>query len=242
MKSVKIKLLHPNAQIPKKIINTDACYDVVATSKEILGDGRIKYGLGFALEIPDYTQFDLRPRSSIHKTGLILSNCIGTGDEEYRGEYMAYFYHIIPTLPPYEIGDRILQVQLRDREDINFIETQELSDTERGTNGFGSTNKKLVGIIASSIDDFIKCLVEMQIHNVKTRNGSARHVIASNGDEYFCITKAHHVIGFRLNDVIVTEAGYKNPEFDKIVECIRPIIVNISDDKLVEIKKKLRIE
>jgi dUTP pyrophosphatase len=141
MKSIKIKLLHPNAQIPKKVIDTDACYDVVAISKEDLGDGRIHYGLGFALELPENTQLDLRPRSSIHKTGLILSNCIGTGDEEYRGEYQAFFYHIIPTLPPYEIGDKILQIQLKTREDVNFILTEKLSETKRGNKGFGSSGK-----------------------------------------------------------------------------------------------------
>ena len=141
MKTVKIKFLHPDAQIPKKVIDTDACYDVVATSKRDLGDGRIHYGLGFALEIPENTQLDLRPRSSVHKTGLILSNCIGTGDEEYRGEFQAVFYHIISTLPPYEIGDRILQIQLRTREDVEFELTDELSDTQRNSGGFGSTGK-----------------------------------------------------------------------------------------------------
>ena len=139
MKVIKIKLLHPNAQVPKKVIDTDACYDVIAVSKEDLGDGRIHYGLGFALEIPENTQLDLRPRSSIHKTGLILSNCIGTGDEEYRGEYQAYFYHLIPTLPPYEVGDRILQIQLRTREDVIFKITEELSETKRSNGGFGHT-------------------------------------------------------------------------------------------------------
>jgi dUTP pyrophosphatase len=142
MKSIKIKLLHPNAQIPKKVIDTDACYDVVAISKEDLGDGRIHYGLGFALELPENTQLDLRPRSSIHKTGLILSNCIGTGDEEYRGEYQAFFYHVIPTLPPYEVGDRILQIQLKTREDVIFKITKELSETKRGKEGFGSSGSK----------------------------------------------------------------------------------------------------
>ena len=139
MKVIKIKLLHPNAQVPKKVIDTDACYDVIAVSKEDLGDGRIHYGLGFALEIPENTQLDLRSRSSIHKTGLILSNCIGTGDEEYRGEYQAYFYHVIPTLPPYEVGDRILQIQLRTREDVIFKITEELSETKRSNGGFGHT-------------------------------------------------------------------------------------------------------
>jgi dUTP pyrophosphatase len=141
MKVIKIKLLHSNAQVPKKVIDTDACYDVIAVSKEDLGDGRIHYGLGFALEIPENTQLDLRSRSSIHKTGLILSNCIGTGDEEYRGEYQAFFYHVIPTLPPYEVGDRILQIQLKTREDVIFKITEELSETKRGKEGFGSTGK-----------------------------------------------------------------------------------------------------
>ena len=138
-RSVKIKLISLNAKIPIKVIETDACYDVFAVSKEDLGDGRIKYGLGFALELPEYTQLDIRPRSSIHKTGLVLSNSIGTGDEDYRGEYMCIFYHIIKTLPPYEVGDRIAQIQLRNRENINFIEIDELTDTQRGSEGFGST-------------------------------------------------------------------------------------------------------
>ena len=141
MKIIKIKLLHPNAQVPKKVIDTDACYDIIATSKEDLGDGRIHYGFGFALEIPNGTQLDLRPRSSIHKTGLILSNCIGTGDEEYRGEYQAFFYHVIPTLPPYNVGDRILQIQLKTREDVVFEITDKLSETKRNIDGFGSTGK-----------------------------------------------------------------------------------------------------
>lgn len=139
MKTVKIKLLSPDAKIPSKTIETDACYDVIAVSKEELGDGRIKYGLGFSLELPEFTQLDLRARSSIHKTGLILSNCIGTGDEDYRGEYMLFFYHIIPTLKSYEIGDKIAQIQLRNRENIEFVEANKLSETQRGSGGFGST-------------------------------------------------------------------------------------------------------
>jgi dUTP pyrophosphatase len=78
----------------------------------------------------------------LDKTGLILSNCVGTGDEEYRGEYQAFFYHVIPTLPPYNVGDRILQIQLKTREDVVFEITDELSDTQRGTKGFGSTGSK----------------------------------------------------------------------------------------------------
>lgn len=141
MTKVKIKLLHANASIPKKSFNTDACYDVVATSVKSYGDGRYEYGLGFSLELPENTQLDLRPRSSIHKTGLILSNCIGTGDEGYTGEYKAVFYHVIKTLPIYNVDDRILQIQVRSREDVEFVLADELSESERGDGGFGSTNK-----------------------------------------------------------------------------------------------------
>lgn len=139
--TVKVKILNKDAKVPNRALENDACYDVVATSKKDLGDGRIQYGLGFALEIPENTQADFRARSSIHKTGLILSNSIGTIDEGYRGEIGAVFYHVIPTLPPYEVGDRILQMQIRSREDVVFEIVDELSETQRGDGGFGSTGK-----------------------------------------------------------------------------------------------------
>jgi len=141
MLKVKIKLLNEYALVPKRALENDACYDVVATSKKDLGDGRIQYGLGFALEIPENTQADFRARSSIHKTGLILSNSIGTIDEGYRGEIGAVFYHVIKALPPYEVGERILQMQIRSREDVDFEIVDNLSDSVRGTGGYGSTGK-----------------------------------------------------------------------------------------------------
>lgn len=147
---VKIKLLNYKAKVPFKTYDSDFCYDVVATSRYDYGDGRIEYGLGFALQHDRMgcqyidgvnLSFDFRPRSSIHKTGLILSNCVGTGDEGYTGEYKAVFYHVIPTLPPYEVGDKILQMKIGTTEYINFIEVDELSKTKRGDNRYGSTDK-----------------------------------------------------------------------------------------------------
>lgn len=137
---VNIKLINTK-NLPKKSHYSDACYDVIATSKYEYGDGRIEYGLGFSLELPPNTQLDLRSRSSIHKTGLILSNGIGTGDEGYIGEYKVVFYHILTNLKPYEIGDRVAQIQLRSREDMDFNIVNELSQTVRGDGGYGSTGK-----------------------------------------------------------------------------------------------------
>lgn len=144
---VKIKLLSPLAQIPQRAKENDACYDVCAVSKKELGDGRIEYGLGFAAEIPPNTQLDLRSRSSIHKTGLILANSIGTVDEGYRGEIKAIFYHVIKSLIPYEVGDRVGQIQIKSRNDVIFKVVAELSETERGEGGFGSTGLGGEGLV-----------------------------------------------------------------------------------------------
>lgn len=139
---VKIKLLNDKAKLPTKGTEHAACYDVVATSKEELQDGKIiRYGLGIAVELPEKTQLDFRPRSSVWKTGLVLSNCIGTIDEDYRGEIGAVFYNLIPELPSYEIGDRIGQIQVLERSDLTFEEVEVLSETVRGDGGYGSTGK-----------------------------------------------------------------------------------------------------
>lgn len=107
-----------------------------------------KYGLGLAFEIvredgSTETIYDLdgRPRSSVWETGMVLSNCIATLDEPYRGEVAAIFYHVLPNMPKYKVGDRVVQICLGKTEKIEFIESDELSKTVRGTGGFGSTGK-----------------------------------------------------------------------------------------------------
>jgi len=146
--NIGIKLLHPNAQVPKKANPTDSCYDVVAVRREELWTDDVYYGgriygyeyhLGFALDLPSNTELQVRARSSIFKTGLILSNGIGTGDEGYTGEYSVVFYHVVPELPPYEVGDRVAQIMCSNRADIDFNLVEELPDKDRGSKGWGST-------------------------------------------------------------------------------------------------------
>lgn len=84
---------------------------------------------------------DFRPRSSVWKTGMILSNCEGTLDELYRGEIMAYFYEVIPGKEKYKVGDRIGQIKLGFTLPIEFEEGEIDIHTERGTGGFGSTGR-----------------------------------------------------------------------------------------------------
>lgn len=157
MIDVKIKFLNEDAKMPYKKYGTSFCYDLYAATDALPAyddngnviNGVVRYGTGLAFEIDrDSVEvdsedvllcFDGRPRSSVYKTGLSLCNCIGTVDEEYRGEVFVYFYNIIPELPNYKKGDRIVQINLSSTESLNFIPCDELSDTDRGDGGFGHT-------------------------------------------------------------------------------------------------------
>ena len=151
---VKVKKLNSSAVIPYKTHNGDFCYDVVAISEKEIAPNVWKYGLGLAFEIVGYSFFDfpdvlsdciksidLRPRSSVWKTGMVLSNCEGTLDEIFRGEVSAVFYHVMPDMPRYKVGDRIGQIKIGFTLPIKFVESDELSETERGDGGYGSTGK-----------------------------------------------------------------------------------------------------
>lgn len=150
MQNIKVKTKKTNkeAVIPYKTHNEDFCYDCVAVSEEEVAPNVWKYGLGLAFEIvrPPHVpsmifSIDARPRSSVWKTGMILSNCEGTIDELYRGEVSAVFYHVMPNMPRYKVGDRVCQIKLGWTEHLDFVEVEELNETSRGDGGYGSTGK-----------------------------------------------------------------------------------------------------
>lgn len=138
---VRIKKLNPLAIIPSYAKDGDAGMDLVAT--EIISDGQfqITYGTGLAMEIPYGFVGLVFPRSSIRKTGLELSNSVGVIDSGYRGELQATFNKNEGPINKYEIGDRIAQIIILPYPPIEFVEADELSNTERGEGGFGSTGK-----------------------------------------------------------------------------------------------------
>ena len=162
---VRFKRLHPDAVVPFKTYPEDFCYDVVATSEQEIAPNVWKYGIGLAFEIQGGPEdlvvenefgkellripqdmrwnvsLDLRPRSSIWKTGMVLSNAVGTIDELYRGEVSAVFYHVCPGMPRYRVGDRIGQIKLGFTLPIEFEEVDELGRTLRGDGGYGSTGR-----------------------------------------------------------------------------------------------------
>jgi dUTP pyrophosphatase len=137
---VKIKKLHNNAVIPQYAKAGDAGMDLVATE---VTDGygfSVTYGTGLAMEIPEGFVGLVFPRSSIRKYDISLTNCVGVIDSGYRGEIQATFRKEagIPS-KRYEVGDKIAQMIILPYPAIEFVEVDELSDTERGAGGFGST-------------------------------------------------------------------------------------------------------
>jgi len=136
---LRLKKLVPEAVIPAYAKPGDAGLDLTATSVNFDETTRkLSVGFGLATEIPAGHVGLLFPRSSVHKTGMILSNCVGVIDSGYRGEIRSIFY--VPAgAKPYAVGDRCAQLIVMPYPQVQVIEADELSDTVRGAGGFGST-------------------------------------------------------------------------------------------------------
>ena len=104
-------------------------------------EGQIVYGTGLAVEIPEGMVGLVFPRSSIRDKDLVLSNSVGVIDSGYRGEIMATFNLKNPWSPDdvYKVGDRIAQLVIMPVPLAHYVEVDELSETERGKEGHGST-------------------------------------------------------------------------------------------------------
>lgn len=142
---VNIKKLYEYAVIPNYAKDGDAGMDLTATSKSYDEHGNVVYGTGLAFEIPAGYVGLLFPRSSNTKKDLILGNSVGVLDSGYRGEVIFKFkaalkdQHRMKEI--YEIGDRIGQIIIMPYPKIEFVEVDELSSSDRGVGGFGSTDE-----------------------------------------------------------------------------------------------------
>ena len=150
---VHIKKLEPSAVIPTKARTGDAGLDLVATSVTET-DMYIEYGTGLAISVPENHGGFILPRSSISKYDLLLCNSVGLIDPNYSGEIKLRFKKTAQetgsfTIGQYElpghkatvykIGDRIGQLLILPVPEIEFEEVEELEQTNRGENGFGSS-------------------------------------------------------------------------------------------------------
>jgi len=137
---IKIKKLKDNAVVPVYAKTGDAGLDLVATEIINKDTFQITYGTGLAMEIPAGYVGLVFPRSSIRKYDLSLTNCVGVIDSGYRGEIQATFRrHKGVASTDDEVGDKIAQMIIVPYPSIEFIGVDELSETERGTGGFGSS-------------------------------------------------------------------------------------------------------
>ena len=147
--TVKIKLL-PHGTMPIKMTEGSSGFDIINPTRGIVKYtvGTYKYGalesnlylipLGFALEIPSGYEGQLRLRSSAAKQGYLIPNAPATIDSDYRGEVCLLVQK--PNTVELAKGDRIAQLIFQKVPQIKLLQVDELSDTIRGSGGFGSTN------------------------------------------------------------------------------------------------------
>jgi dUTP pyrophosphatase len=156
---VLFKKLIPEAELPTRGTEGSSGYDVKAVSNPEFVQSKqgediyyyIQYRTGLAIEVPHGYETQARPRSSISKTALILANSVATIDSDYRGEILIRFKidalaamdaektNLAPTI--YKKGDKICQLVFQKVEHPEIEMVEELSDTDRGVGGFGSTGK-----------------------------------------------------------------------------------------------------
>lgn len=137
---IKFKKINSNAVMPKRGTSGAAGFDLTAVSIEE-NETVLKYDTGIAVEIPPGYVGLLFPRSSVCKTGLSLANSVGVIDQDFRGSISFVFYKNKQCIVPYFPGDRIGQLVIVPIPAVEFVEVEELSETERGAGGYGSTGK-----------------------------------------------------------------------------------------------------
>jgi len=134
---VKMKKLDVEAVIPRYAKPGDAGMDLTAVWKNQTMDV-VTYGTGLAVEIPSGYVGLLFPRSSIYKTKMSLTNAVGVIDSGYRGEIMMKF-KVTDKRVMYKVGDRVGQLVIMPYPEVEFEEVDELSESSRGSGGYGST-------------------------------------------------------------------------------------------------------
>ena len=143
---VRFKKLNDLAKIPTRGSKFSAGYDLyAATNKDIQipPHSTVKIGTGLAMDLPNGYFGAIVARSGIAtKRGLRPINCLGVCDFDYKGEYIVALHNDTTETKTVQAGERIAQLILLPYQDIDFKEVDKLSDTDRGSDGFGSSGEK----------------------------------------------------------------------------------------------------
>lgn len=142
---IKFKKLSEKAVLPKRAYAGDAGMDLTATKITTTinecGQLMLTYHTDLAVEIPEGFVGLLFPRSSIYKKSMAQTNSVGVIDAGYRGEVMVVFKTTTDVIPSiYKEGDRFCQLVIVPIPQFDIVEVDELSPSERGENGYGSSN------------------------------------------------------------------------------------------------------
>lgn len=141
----KIKRIHPDAKIPTYAHgpNEDAGMDLRSVEDAVLHHGETRaIATGLSIELPPGYEAQVRPRSGLaFKHSITIPNSPGTIDPAYRGEIKVILHNLGAAPFVIQPGDRIAQMVIARYEAITWVE-DELSDTNRGEGGFGSSGVK----------------------------------------------------------------------------------------------------
>ena len=155
---IKFKRLSEKGVMPTRATKGSAGYDLtcarITTELNECGQIILVYHTDIAIEIPEGYEGQLRPRSSISKKSLRMCNAPGTIDSDYRGEITAKFNTTTDVVPAvYKEGERFAQLIISKAETADFIESDTLSETERGDGGYGSTGTEMLDSAATGSEE-----------------------------------------------------------------------------------------
>lgn len=147
---INIKKVHPAAELPEYATSGAACFDLAAVVDElnplevsVMPHSAMAFRTGLAFEVPEGHVMLVFSRSGHgFKNGVRLANCVGVIDSDYRGEVMVKLHNDSDHSMLVFNGDRIAQAMIMPVQQMTFQEVKELSSTDRGANGLGSTGAK----------------------------------------------------------------------------------------------------
>ncbi len=146
MSILKVKLVRPDAQLPKRETSGSAGHDLRACiSEDVIlpagGSLRLPTGIAIEMESADYVAIIAARSSMAAKYGVTMANGIGVIDSDYRGEISVLLYNHSQEEFVIHPGDRVAQLLLLPVDLPDIVEVEELSQTQRGEGGFGSTGR-----------------------------------------------------------------------------------------------------
>ncbi len=140
--TVGVKLFRPYAKVPHYAYPTDTGADLFTCEDTVIGPGQtIAVSTGIKMEFPEGWAGKILEKSGLaYKRGIQIMG--GVIDSSYRGEVTVIVHNLSNQSVVFDRGDKVAQIEVHEVNQANFEEVEEVNDTERSTNGFGSTGRR----------------------------------------------------------------------------------------------------